>query len=185
MVIDDSILPKVGSIAAVCLLFYLVSVSDTHGLVLSSYADIGKALGVTKSKVQRLLKALASAGLVSTSASRSRHGRQGVAVRHISRYKSPPATAPLSVKDKEQREADFRERAKAFSSRFPQSMIVAFCDYWTESGDRERKLRFEKEKSFCLSRRLSRWKSGEKRNPMETGVVLSNSQLKDYNQNLW
>lgn len=38
-----------------------------------------------------------------------------------------------------------------------QSELKNFFDYWTEHGDNDRKMRFEKEKTFGISRRLSTW----------------------------
>ncbi len=39
----------------------------------------------------------------------------------------------------------------------PQQVIQDFFEYWTEHGERDRKMRFEKEKSFSLSLRFGRW----------------------------
>lgn len=38
-------------------------------------------------------------------------------------------------------------------------MIDAFCDYWTEFGGK--KMRFEKEKTWELKRRLQTWKRND------------------------
>jgi len=44
------------------------------------------------------------------------------------------------------------------SSNYPKSMLVKFYEYWTERGPRDRKMRFEKQTSFDIGRRLARWK---------------------------
>ena len=36
-------------------------------------------------------------------------------------------------------------------------MLNDFYLYWTEHGDKDKKMRFEKEKSFGLSQRLATW----------------------------
>ncbi len=44
-----------------------------------------------------------------------------------------------------------------FLETYDKDLIRAFCDYWTEHGENDKKMRFEKEKSFGLSRRLATW----------------------------
>jgi hypothetical protein len=41
------------------------------------------------------------------------------------------------------------------------TMLRDFYDYWTESKETDSKLRFEKEKSWDLSRRLERWNKND------------------------
>ena len=36
-------------------------------------------------------------------------------------------------------------------------MLNSFYLYWTEHGDNDKKMRFEKEKTFGLKQRLERW----------------------------
>ena len=40
----------------------------------------------------------------------------------------------------------------------PVNEVRNFFDYWTEHGDNDKKMRFEKEKSFGIKRRLATWK---------------------------
>lgn len=40
---------------------------------------------------------------------------------------------------------------------FPNSEIAKFISYWTEHGENDRKVRFEKEKTFDMKKRLIRW----------------------------
>lgn len=44
---------------------------------------------------------------------------------------------------------------------FDQTTIM-FFDYWTEIGDNQKKMRFEKEKVFDIKKRLERWKRNQK-----------------------
>jgi hypothetical protein len=44
-----------------------------------------------------------------------------------------------------------------FLETYDKDLIRAFCDYWTEHGYNDKKMRFEKEKSFGLARRLATW----------------------------
>jgi len=44
-------------------------------------------------------------------------------------------------------------------------MIRDFYDYWTEHGEKDKKMRYEKETSFNLDARLNRWnKNVQERN---------------------
>jgi hypothetical protein len=40
---------------------------------------------------------------------------------------------------------------------YPKEMLREFFEYWTEIGEHDKKMRFEKEKTWGLSRRLSTW----------------------------
>ena len=47
-----------------------------------------------------------------------------------------------------------------------QAEFIAFVGYWSEHGDNDKKMRFEKEKSFGIGRRLGTWKKNyDERNP--------------------
>ena len=69
-------------------------------------------------------------------------------------------------KDKEKDKLkDIETRKKLFSAKviieakdkYDKSMINDFIEYWSEHGENDRKMRFEKEKVFGISRRLSTW----------------------------
>ena len=40
-------------------------------------------------------------------------------------------------------------------------MLNDFYSYWTEHGEKDKKMRFEKEKSFGLERRLGTWQKNQ------------------------
>jgi len=46
--------------------------------------------------------------------------------------------------------------------RLLNDQAAGFIPYWTESGDRDIKMRFEKERSFSMNRRLAKWKTNAK-----------------------
>lgn len=62
---------------------------------------------------------------------------------------------------KEERERVFTEKVYAFSSTYPTEMLDEFISYWTESSEKGKLLRYEKETVFDIKRRLATW---EKRN---------------------
>jgi hypothetical protein len=60
------------------------------------------------------------------------------------------------MKPLELREADFKREVMA--SNYPQKLKQEFFDYWSEPDRAPKpKMRFEKEKTWHLGRRLSRW----------------------------
>jgi hypothetical protein len=62
----------------------------------------------------------------------------------------------------EERSQDFYKSLTPFLEIYNEELIQKFHLYWTEHGERDKKMRFEKEKSFGISRRLSTWKEKEK-----------------------
>ena len=68
-------------------------------------------------------------------------------------------SAPTTAAGREEREQAFREQADKFIPEYGRKMIDAFCDYWTEFGGK--KMRFEKEKTWELKRRLQTWKRND------------------------
>jgi hypothetical protein len=72
-------------------------------------------------------------------------------------------------KDKEyniaERKQEFAFKLTSFVDTYGKSMIRDFYDYWTEHGERDKKMRYEKETSFNLDARLNRWnKNVQERN---------------------
>jgi len=49
-----------------------------------------------------------------------------------------------------------------FSGKFNREMMVDFYEYWTEHGKNDKKMRFEKQASFDLGRRLKTWERNQK-----------------------
>lgn len=66
-------------------------------------------------------------------------------------------------KNIEERKSEFKNSLLPFLDEYGKDFLNDFFGYWSEHGDRDRKMRFEKEKSFGLSRRLSTWLKNQKR----------------------
>lgn len=60
-------------------------------------------------------------------------------------------------------EASFRFNAMALAATYPREMIDAFCDYWLERNKSGTKFRFQMEKTWDLSKRISRWAKNDTR----------------------
>lgn len=65
------------------------------------------------------------------------------------------------LKDIDSRKADFKKSLHPFLDQYDKDLLNAFYSYWTEHGEKDRKMRFEKQKSFGISRRLATWKKNE------------------------
>ena len=67
----------------------------------------------------------------------------------------------VKVNDILERKKVFRLSIAAFiksnPNKYPKQLYIDFEEYWTEHGEKDEKMRFEKEKTFGLSRRLSSW----------------------------
>ena len=63
--------------------------------------------------------------------------------------------------------------------QYGKALIREFFDYWTEHNENGRKMRFEKEKTFEISRRLARWSKNNNnkssKSSLPVGMNLQNS----------
>jgi hypothetical protein len=68
-------------------------------------------------------------------------------------------------KDINKRKQEFASDLTSFVDTYGKAMIREFYDYWTEHGEKDKKMRFEKQTSFNLEARLVRWnKNVQERN---------------------
>jgi hypothetical protein len=68
----------------------------------------------------------------------------------------------VNVKDKviesiEERKSKFYDSLTVYVDEYPKKMLRDFYDYWSEHGEKDKKLRFEKEKTFGIEQRLRTW----------------------------
>lgn len=63
----------------------------------------------------------------------------------------------------EERKSEFYKLLSTHVSVYGKEMVREFYDHWTEHGPRDKKMKFEKEKSFDPVKRLATWKRNEKR----------------------
>lgn len=66
-------------------------------------------------------------------------------------------------KNIEERKADFKKSLTPFLEGYGKELLIDFFEYWTEHGENDKKMRYEKEKSFGIKRRLSTWINNEKK----------------------
>lgn len=76
---------------------------------------------------------------------------------------------PLDSMIKKYDKKPIEERKQEFIINYKKVLIhqsdfnCEFVDYWTEHGENDRKMRFEKEKSFDISRRFKTWQRNSKK----------------------
>lgn len=62
----------------------------------------------------------------------------------------------------EQRANEFMEKTAVYIPEYGKEMLREFFDYWTEKNEGGKKMRFEMQKVFDISRRLKTWSSNNK-----------------------
>lgn len=67
-----------------------------------------------------------------------------------------------SKKEKEERQKEFAEKVKLFGGGYDSKMLKDFFDYWSESSEGGKKMRFEMEKVFDIGKRLNTWSNRSK-----------------------
>lgn len=77
----------------------------------------------------------------------------------------------------ENRKFKFLNEIGLFKEKCSEKTLNKFCDYWTEHSANGKKMRFEMEKVFDISRRLNTWISNEtKFNKSEPSKIIENKQ---------
>lgn len=85
----------------------------------------------------------------------------------------------LNIKNNiEERKLKFADSLKPFLDEYGRDMLNDFYFYWTEHGENDKKLRFEKEKTFGISQRLRTWFSRNPKQYQKEGI--SPEELKAY-----
>ena len=69
----------------------------------------------------------------------------------------------LNPSDLQDREEKFKQNVAEFKGMYSSEMLRAFYNHWSQHGDNDRKMLFEKEKAFQVSKRLLTWKRNEER----------------------
>jgi len=67
----------------------------------------------------------------------------------------------VNVNDINKRKEEFKNSLTPFLELYNKDLLNEFFSYWAEAGLKDRKMRFEKEKSFGLDRRLITWKKNK------------------------
>jgi len=75
------------------------------------------------------------------------------------------------------REIKFKSEVFEFTDKYSDVMLDKFCNYWTEKNKSGRKMRYEMEKVFEISKRLATWSSKDKEFNKTTNLRVLNEIL--------
>lgn len=69
----------------------------------------------------------------------------------------------LNLKPLEERKKEFTEKLRPYVETIGKDEANRFFHYWTAKGDRDLKMRFEKERTFDMEARLRTWLQNSKK----------------------
>ena len=80
----------------------------------------------------------------------------------------------------ENRKKKFMQDVAAFTGRYPAQMLTDFFNYWTEPNKSKTKMRFEIERTWSMSLRLTRWAMNCKNNKQQKQNSNDTSRTADW-----
>lgn len=84
------------------------------------------------------------------------------------------------------RREEFKKTLFPFVEKYSERMVEAFFNYWSELNRSETKMRFEKQETWEVGKRLATWAKNEKPQfKADTGVVLHDNSQSKYDEKLW
>lgn len=158
---------------AVNLFLYLLANADDNGALIVSIRKISSELDIGLRTVRTILKKLYKTNIVTHQVT---HNGSRVTINNIDCYKIPkqagdtPSDTPSGAL--ETRKHTFGEKLIPYIEQYGKALIREFFDYWTEHNENGKKMRFEKEKTFDISRRLARWSKNNSSNNKPSGSSL-------------
>ena len=171
-------LMKLDRVNAVNLFLYLLANADDNGTLIVSIRKISSELDIGLRTVRTILKKLYAANIVTHQVI---HKGSIITVNNIDCYKIPNTTGDTQSDTLEVRKHAFGEKLIPYMKQYGKALIREFFDYWTEHNENGKKMRFEKEKTFEISRRLARWSKNNSSNSkssisnLPVGMNLQNS----------
>ena len=169
---------KLDRVNAVNLFLYLLANADDNGALIVSIRKISSELDIGLRTVRTVLKKLYAANIVTHQVT---HKGSLVTINNIDSYKALKLTGDTPSDTLEVRKHAFGEKLIPYMEQYGKALIREFFDYWTEHNENGKKMRFEKEKTFEISRRLARWSKNNSSNNkssisnLPVGMNLQNS----------
>lgn len=151
-------LMKLDRVNAVNLFLYLLANADDNGTLIVSIRKISSELDIGLRTVRTILKKLYSTNIVTHKVT---HNGSVVTINNIDSYKALKLTGdtPSDTPNEalEARKHAFGEKLIPYIEQYGKTLIREFFDFWTEHNENGKKMKFEKEKTFEISKRLARW----------------------------
>lgn len=171
-------LMKLDRVNAVNLFLYLLVNADDNGTLIVSIRKISSELDIGLRTVRTILKKLYETNIVTHLVT---HKGSKVTINNIDCYKILIPKSDTLSDTLEARKHAFGEKLIPYIEQYGKVLIREFFDYWTEHNENGKKMRFEKEKTFEISRRLARWSKNNSSNNKSSisnlpiGMNLQNS----------
>lgn len=158
-----------------------------------SMKELGERFGLTRPTTSRYLTELYDLKVLYTNGHQTDTKRTLISLKpkgldSVGGHQTDTKRTPeQELKD---RKLAFGMQLKPFGEIYPRPMLAEFYDYWTETKEGGRKMRFEKEKTFEVAKRLARWsknnygKSISEQRMHTDGTVLHSEQM-DYTKDTW
>ena len=160
------------------LLLQLASTMPTRGLFVSDSGKpltlkrIAVTLRISLKDLEESFEHFESIGWLSTTSTlgasceptRSKLGARvdKIRIEKNKRVLSENEVSKPQKKSIQERKETFKEKVGVHLDKYGKDFLNNFFGYWTEHGEEDKKMRWEKEKSFSINRRLGTWKANEK-----------------------
>lgn len=69
----------------------------------------------------------------------------------------------LNLAPLEERKEEFKNTLREYVEEYGRDTVFDFFKYWSDHGERGKKMRFEKEKTFNISLRLKKWQENSRK----------------------
>ena len=155
-------------------IFMFAKRNTKNGVLTVTHQRIADEFGITRHKARHILDRLFSDNLLKRDCENNDARKFGASSAQVWRkptadYQQVTTTFGASLaQDRrkfgaslttplDQRKHDFGESLIPYLDNYGKLMIRQFFDYWTETSPNGNKMRFEKEKTFEIPKRLARW----------------------------
>lgn len=168
---------KVGGNDAVSLFLYLLSNANSNGEIDIGVRALSKSAKVGFTSTREVLRSLEFVGVIVKR-------DKGFTILNVEKYAQDIEVVSSHVsKTIEERKLDFQDSLKPFINKYGRDCLNEFYIYWTQISRGERKMLFEKQKSFQIPNRLALWKRNQKNTSSDQ--ILNSNESKDYTKGLW
>lgn len=192
MTIPDEILDL--DLVKIGMYIYIKRKCGKAGVCDVSMKELGERFGLTRPTTSRYLTELYNLKVLYPNGHQTDTKRTLITLKpnrldNVSGHQTDTKRTPeQELKD---RKLAFGMQLKPFSEMYPRPMLVEFYDYWTEVKEGGRKMRFEKEKTFEIAKRLARWKRNDderklsRKTSQDIGMVYHKEKDEFKNEETW
>ena len=192
MTIPDEILDL--DLVKIGMYIYIKRKCGKAGVCDVSMKELGERFGLTRPTTSRYLTELYNLKVLYPNGHQTDTKRTLITLNpnrldNVSGHQTDTKRTPeQELKD---RKLAFGMQLKPFSEMYPRPMLVEFYDYWTEVKEGGRKMRFEKEKTFEIAKRLARWKRNDderklsRKTSQDIGMVYHKEEDEFKNEETW